>query len=668
MIHAAEPATNGEALDRAFGRLRTYDWGESREALWPLDEAISASFDDAALRRRLEKRLIMVLATDAPTAAKVFACERLSRIGSAESIPALAALLANPELSHMARYALVRMPSAAASKALRRSLPAVNASLKVGIINSLGLMEDKQAVGLLTRLLWDPDVDIAAAAASALGCIATVEAARTLGEFRKHAPTDLQPVASSAWLLAAQRLAGKGQRSEAAGIFRQLYRAENSVPLRLAGFRGLITTEPNRAVELVSQALASEDDAVRGSAARLLADGPDAPPLSPFIQSFKRYPAAGQVAVLDALRWRQAVEGRPTALDAMQSVEPVVRIAGLRTLAVIGSAADVPLLARKSAGEGDAERETARSALAALPGKDVVPAITAELQTAPPEVSVELLRSLAARGAVAANPAIVERLAAPSAAVRTAALEALAALGGRSEILSVLKFLSASSDELAREESEKTLDAIAKRAGPAVADDLLVGLKDPKADSQVVVLRALGIAGGPKALEAVRALLGQKDSPLRGSAFRILTEWSGPEAAPDLLALARAPENPTWGVLAFRGYVRLCREAQIVLPEKKQMLTEAMAIAKDPEQKRLVVSALGELHDPAALDVLNACLSDSELSEETCLAIVEIAAHSGPKSKDDIAPALQEVMKVSRNPDVRKEAQKHLDRLGAKPE
>ena len=42
----------------------------------------------------------------------------------------------------------------------------------------------------------------------------------------------------------------------AALIFRQLYQAENPVSLRLAGFRGLITAEPDRVAEILSPALA----------------------------------------------------------------------------------------------------------------------------------------------------------------------------------------------------------------------------------------------------------------------------------------------------------------------------------------------------------------------------------------------------------------------------
>jgi HEAT repeat protein len=184
----------------------------------------------------------------------------------------------------------------------------------------------------------------------------------------------------------------------------------------------------------------------------------------------------------------------------------------------------------------------------------------------------------------------------------------------------------------------------------------------------VVILRALGVAGGAKALETVRTLLEEKDSPVRGTAFRVLTEWSSPEAAPDLLRLAQGSENTTWSVLAFRGYVRLCREAQIPGAEKMRMLADAMAIAKNPEQKRLVISALGELHDRTALNLLNSCLADSDLAEETCLAIVEVAASSEPRNKDEVTPALQQVIKISSNPDSRKAAQKQLERLGVKPD
>ena len=50
---------------------------------------------------------------------KVVACHRLAIIGTKEAVPALAALLTDAKLSHIARHALEPMPDPAAAAALR---------------------------------------------------------------------------------------------------------------------------------------------------------------------------------------------------------------------------------------------------------------------------------------------------------------------------------------------------------------------------------------------------------------------------------------------------------------------------------------------------------------------------------------------------------------------
>ena len=133
-------------LDQAFEALKTYDWGTDRKALNPIDEAVVATQDDAAARKELETRLAAVLKTDVSRDAKDFVCRKLMVIGTAASVPALAALLPEKEHSHMARYALERIPAAEAAQALRDALPKLSGELKVGVIGSLGVRGDAASV------------------------------------------------------------------------------------------------------------------------------------------------------------------------------------------------------------------------------------------------------------------------------------------------------------------------------------------------------------------------------------------------------------------------------------------------------------------------------------------------------------------------------------------
>ena len=76
-------------LDKAFEALKTYDWGMDPSLIKPIDEAIVATHGDAAARKDLESRLIEVLKSDAPRAAKDAVCRALRTIGTAAAVPAL---------------------------------------------------------------------------------------------------------------------------------------------------------------------------------------------------------------------------------------------------------------------------------------------------------------------------------------------------------------------------------------------------------------------------------------------------------------------------------------------------------------------------------------------------------------------------------------------------
>jgi HEAT repeat protein len=241
LLGAALPAVADEALDKAFETLKTFDWGHDRNQLKPIDDAVIASHGDAAALKALEVRLAAVLDTDAPHCAKDFVCRTLSLIGTAESVPALAKLLGDEKLSHMARYALERIPAPEAVAAMRDALPKVGGLVKVGVINSLGVRRDAASTAALAALLGDSDKQIASAAAAALGSIGTTEAAKALAGFQDKAPADLKTAAADAYLVCAERLLADGKRTEAVAIYKALSAEGQPRHVRMAAMRGMLS-------------------------------------------------------------------------------------------------------------------------------------------------------------------------------------------------------------------------------------------------------------------------------------------------------------------------------------------------------------------------------------------------------------------------------------------
>jgi HEAT repeat protein len=223
-------------LDKAFEALKTYTWGQDRNLVKPLEDAVIATRGDAKARKELEARLAAVLTTEATYDAKQFVCRVLMLVGTATSVPTLAGLLTDKKLSHMARYALERCAEPEAGQALRDALTKVDGELRIGMASSLGVRGEAASVAPLAALLGDRDVALAAAAAHALGAMASPEASAALAS---ATPSDsMKATIADATLACAEKLLAAGNKAAALKAYEGILTAGPSEPIRKAAERG----------------------------------------------------------------------------------------------------------------------------------------------------------------------------------------------------------------------------------------------------------------------------------------------------------------------------------------------------------------------------------------------------------------------------------------------
>ena len=180
-----------------------------------------------------------MLGTGASRAAKDYVCRKLLIIGTTASVPALAALLPDKELSHMGRYALERIPAPEAAEALREALAKTSGAEKSGIAGSLGVSpRHGRASPTSPRYSSDSDELVALAAATALGDIGTVESAKALQDAAPSAEPVKHRVAD-ARLTAAEKLLAAGDRAAAKKVYISLITSP-AKSVKLAATRGLL--------------------------------------------------------------------------------------------------------------------------------------------------------------------------------------------------------------------------------------------------------------------------------------------------------------------------------------------------------------------------------------------------------------------------------------------
>ena len=224
-------------LDQALESLKTYEWGVEPKAVQSIQDAVVASHGDDAARKKLESTLAEVLGTDLPRAAKDTVCRALKTIGTAHSVPALAKLLHDEELSHMARHALEANDSPEAVKALVGAIDKAPKKIKIGIISSLGARGVGVPVAPLAKALSDKDADISTAGALALGAIGSADAVKALGSAKV---TDTNKIAvCDAMLQCAENMLGHGKKADAKAIYGTVLKIGTAKATKIAAELGI---------------------------------------------------------------------------------------------------------------------------------------------------------------------------------------------------------------------------------------------------------------------------------------------------------------------------------------------------------------------------------------------------------------------------------------------
>lgn len=224
-------------LDQAFEVLKTYDWGPDLKALEPISQAaVTAEGDE---RAKLEKRLLALLEAGVPRGAVDFICRRLMMIGTAASVPALAAMLSDEENAHMARYALERIEAPEAGQALAEALPKLSGKLKIGVITSLAKRKDVDCVDAIAKLLGDDDAAVALAAAQAMGVIRSEAAAKALQQAGKVNDAAVA-AATDSKLACAESLLAAGNKAGALALYKSLATGDQPKHVKVAATRGML--------------------------------------------------------------------------------------------------------------------------------------------------------------------------------------------------------------------------------------------------------------------------------------------------------------------------------------------------------------------------------------------------------------------------------------------
>ena len=628
-----------------------------------LGQGSSTTADNQSPRDR-EAKLIGVLQSDAPPAEKAITCKRLAVYGTKDAVPALAPLLLDKELSSWARIALEAIPGPAADEALRNAMGKAQGRLLVGVINSIAVRRDAQAASGLVEKLKDSDTDVASAAAVALGRIGGEQAAQTLERSLAEAPVVVRPAVAEGCILCAEKSLADGKSADAVKLYDTIRRANLPKQKLLEATRGAILARGSAGIPLLVEQLESADKAQVGIGLRTARELPGRDVTEALATELTRLSLDRRPLLLLALSDRSDEAVLPVVVMAARSGPKEVRIAALDVLMRLGNVSCVPALLAAAA-ESDAQvAQAAMLTLAHLPGEGVDADLLARLPQATGKTRQVLLQLAGERQMEGALGAIQSSIEDTDAGVRSAAAQALGALGGDKQAADLVNLLQQTQNPKDRANIEKALAAISGRTGATCVPCLLPLMQNSDAALRTIGLRALAIAGGPGALAAVKSALEDKDETVQDEAARTLStwpnNWPGDTAAAEaLLSLVKSGKNMLHQVLGLRGYLEYVRgDKQLNNSGKVAKVNELLPLIQRPEEKRLAISVIGAIRTAGSLELLTTLASDAAVTEDACSAIVNISGRGMQgATREQRQKALQMVVDRSKNDATKKRAE-----------
>ena len=144
----------------------------------------------------------------------------------------LAEMLGDEKVAHLARYALEPIPDPAVDQALVEALGKLEGRPLIGVIGSLGVRRDTDAVGPLSRRLKDQDAGVVQAAARALGSIGNLAAVQSLEDALNEAPAANQAAIAEGLFRCAESMTARDERRAALSVYALLNQPKMPKPVR----------------------------------------------------------------------------------------------------------------------------------------------------------------------------------------------------------------------------------------------------------------------------------------------------------------------------------------------------------------------------------------------------------------------------------------------------
>jgi hypothetical protein len=192
-------------------------------------------------------------------------------------------------------------------------------------------------------------------------------------------------------------------------------------------------------------------------------------------------------------------------------------------------------------------------------------------------------------------------------------------------------------------------------------DWLFAGLNSAqRSQDRQTWLRLLAGTRTPNALRVVTTQLREGRPEDREAALRALSQWPNEAGLDPLLELSTERLSDTERTLVLRGAVRLLQEAQTPGRSKSDGFRQLLPLAADPASRKLLLSGLAQVNEPAALELILPILDDPAVRPEASLAAFTIASNLGPGDDAIVNATMNRIVALAPSADLSTQAEARL--------
>ena len=578
----------------------------------------------------VEKGLLKALQGASDKDVQSFYLTQLYFVATEQSVGPLSQYLPDEKLVDATVKVLLATGTPSAGDAMLKVLDGAQGIPALALAKALGQMKFEAANPALIKKSGTSDTKLQRVVLDAIAQIASKESFAVLAALASKAKYLYEPTGTVPSLIAyAGRLGEKGDLALCektlavlmtnCGDVKQLqYRsAALAIKTKYWGMESL---------PLLLKEFENADKAYRAGVMNLAATMTDVSATRQWLTKAKSVTGEKRAEIVEMLG-RQGSQSLLTTFESFLSdASAEVRGAGIDAIANIRSDQAVKVIENHLVKGQDAA--AAAKALSRLLDGDHLYGLCAELEGAPKDAKVEIIRLIGSKAVKSCFGKIEGYTANADQDISGAAYVALKNMSAQENIPQLMGLLK----KVSNKDQISSVQLALIHAATGMNSEATIKLIGQL--SQITDLgRTLGVyasLGGREALQKVVDAFGSGDQSIKESAFNALLKWSSADAADALYNICAS--NPGYQAKAFKGYVDLV--AHSVLPDEQKLLQyrKLMPLAAGKEQKLMVVDRLGDLKTfPALLYIAN-FLDDKDLQSDAASSAMSVALPGSGKT------------------------------------